>query len=319
MLRFLAFRIGQSVFVLLLLSWVIFLLIQSLPIDLESLYVLETGRSVSQEELESYKKKLGLDAPLSVQYFSMMSRLLQGDFGRSERYQVSVSEILPSRIVTTLKLTVPVFLLSLGLAIPLGISTVVAPYRFWDSTIQIWIFLGISIPTFWTGLLAIYLFSLQLGIFPAGGIQTLGRTGFLDQVWHFLLPIFVLSFQSIGIWVRYLRGSLLEVLHFDYIRSARAKGLSETRVLFKHALRNALIPMITLIALFMPHLVSGALVTEQIFGIPGMGQLLLDSVIQRDREVALTAFLFLAFLTLLLNLLADLLYKWVDPRIQQIT
>ncbi|GMT49596.1 MAG: peptide ABC transporter permease [bacterium] len=317
MLKFIANRTIQSLIVLVILSIIMFALIQLMPGDIKTQFRIEYGHLPKESELIKYKKKKGLDQPYPVQYLSLMSRFLTGDFGTSEQYQLKVTQILPQRILTTLKLSIPVFLLSLLIAIPIGIFAAVYQYTRFDYITNFIIFIGISIPTFWTGLMAIYIFSLKLQIFPASGIQTVGIDSFMDQAKHYILPILILSIHGIGSWVRYLRGGLLEILKLDYIRTARAKGLNEEKVILKHALKNAMIPLLTLVALSMPYLVSGALVTEQVFGIPGMGQLLFTSIKAQDRELALATFLFLAVLTLVFNLMADILYSTLDPRIKR--
>ncbi|MDH5680977.1 MAG: ABC transporter permease [Spirochaetota bacterium] len=309
MIKHLLSRTAQSLLVLFILSVVMFLIINLLP-DEELERHIQKNPGISEVEIQKYREKH------EIKYFDLMTRFIKGDFGSSRRYQVKVSELLPARIKTTLKLSVPVFLITLIIAIPLGIFSAVYQYSRFDYGINLLIFIGISLPTFWIGLMAIYFFSLKLQIFPASGIQSIGVSSLLDEAKHFVLPILVLSSHGIGSWARYMRGSLLEILRLDYIRTARAKGLSEDKVVFKHALKNALIPLLTLVALSMPFLVSGALVTEQVFGIPGMGQLLLMSIKENDKELALATFLFLSLLTLLFNFLADLLYGAVDPRIK---
>lgn len=315
MFYFILKRITQSFIVLVLLSIVVFKLLSMMP-D-EALIQFKLENNPTEEQLEQYKKERGLDQPFVIQYKKQMIQLLTWDFGYSERFKVPVTQLFNNRIPTTLKLTVPVFLLTIIIALPIGILTAVYHYSKLDYTINFLIFIGISAPTFWIGLLAIYLFSLKLQIFPASGIQTINVNSFLDQAKYYILPILVLSIHGIGNWVRYFRGTLLEVLSLDYIRTARAKGLSEDQVILKHAVRNALIPVLTLVALSVAYLFSGALITEQIFGIPGMGQLLIEAVKNSDRNVAFPAFLMIAILTIIFNLLADMLYGFADPRVKK--
>ncbi|HEO66177.1 MAG TPA: ABC transporter permease, partial [Spirochaetes bacterium] len=202
MLKYLANRIVQSLIVLVILSIVMFTLIQLMPGDIKTQFRIEYGHLPKESELIKYKKKKGLDQPYYKQYLSLMSRFLTGDFGTSEQYQLKVTEILPQRILTTLKLSIPVFLLSLVIAIPIGIFAAVYQYTRFDYITNFIIFIGISIPTFWTGLMAIYIFSLKLQIFPASGIQTVGLSSFMDQARHYILPILILSIHGIGSWVR---------------------------------------------------------------------------------------------------------------------
>ncbi len=317
MIQYILKRLLQSVIVLFFLSIIIFMLIQLMPGDVVTQFLLENpGAKPTEKEIQRYKEFHGLDKPLIIQYFLSMFRLVQGEFGRSKNYQIEISQLIPARILTTLKLTIPVIMLSLLVAIPIGIFTAVYQYSRFDYFVNILVFLGISLPTFWIGLVGIYIFSLKLQILPSSGIQTINVDSILDQLKYFILPVFVLSIHGTGSWVRYMRGSFLEILNLEYIRTAKAKGLSEEIVIFKHAFRNALIPLITILTLSLPFLVSGALITEQIFSIPGMGQLLYHSIIEKDRDMALVSFLILALLTLLFNIIADIFYSIIDPRIK---
>jgi len=309
-------RTIQSIIVLFFLSVILFALIHFMPGDPLTQFK-QDNPGISQEEIERFIKLKGLDKPYTIQYYKLISNLVSGDFGRSSQYQVEISTLIPRRIVTTIKLTLPVFLLSLLIAIPLGVFTALYQYSKFDYSVNLLIFIGISAPTFWLGLISIYFFSVEWNIYPASGIETINVSSWLDEAKHFIIPIFVLSIHRIGTLVRFIRGSILEIVHLDYVRTARAKGLSEDQVIWKHIVRNALIPLLTLVALSIPHLISGALITEQIFGIPGMGQLMLTAIVEKDKEVALTAFLLLAILTLTFNLIADILYRLVDPRIKR--
>ena len=239
-----------------------------------------------------------------------------GSLGYSISYKRPVIDMLGLRITSTLKLTIPVIILALSIALPPGIYAAIRQYSPYDYAVNMMAFIGFSVPTFIMGIMAIYFFSQKLNLFPPAGLGTPGVTGWLDDVKYLVLPVMVLSFYDIGNWLRYIRGSVLEVLKQDYVRTARAKGLSEDVVIIKHVVRNALVPLVTLIALSIPALFSGALVTEQIFGIPGMGKLLFESVVNKDANVAMAAFLLIAMLTLLFNFLADILYTIVDPRVR---
>ncbi|MDH5680780.1 MAG: ABC transporter permease [Spirochaetota bacterium] len=239
-----------------------------------------------------------------------------GSLGYSINYKRQVTDMLGPRIISTLKLTIPVIILALSIALPLGIYAAIRQYSPYDYTVNMMAFIGFSVPTFIMGIMAIYFFSQKLNLFPPAGLGTPGVSGWLDDVKYLVLPVMVLGFYDIGNWLRYIRGSVLEVLKQDYVRTARAKGLSEDIVIIKHAVRNAIMPLVTLMALSIPVLFSGALVTEQIFGLPGMGKLLFESVVNKDSNVAMAAFLFIAMLTLLFNFLADILYTIVDPRVR---
>ncbi|MFN3283864.1 MAG: ABC transporter permease, partial [Pseudothermotoga sp.] len=205
-------------------------------------------------------------------------------------------------------------------AFPIGIYSAIKKYSFFDYFFTVLAFIGISLPTFWFALMAIILFSVVLGWFPISGVQTYGVTGtwniFVDRIQHLTLPALVLGLVQVAYWVRYIRTSLLEVLDQDYIRTAYSKGAQERRVILKHALRNAAIPIITIIALDIPYFFGGALIVETVFSWPGMGRLMYEAVLASDYNLAINCLMFIAVITLLSNLLADVLYALVDPRIR---
>ncbi|MBH1988844.1 MAG: ABC transporter permease [Myxococcaceae bacterium] len=251
--------------------------------------------------------------------------VLLGDtqaMGFSNTYKRPVWELLKGRVANTLALMIPAILLSLLIALPLGIYTARRQYSWSDYGLNFLAFIGISLPVFWFGILIMYIFAERLQWFPAGGILTPGVEK--DELWnqlvnrfsHAVLPVCVLSIAYAGRWLRYMRASMLEILPSDYIRTARAKGLSENKVIFKHALRNALIPIVTLLALSIPVLFGGAVLTETVFSWPGMGRLQYDAILNSDYYVAIVVFLISAFWVMVGNLLADGLYRWVDPRMR---
>lgn len=304
------------VIVLFLLSLGTYYLLGLMPGDPVELLITSNPK-VKPEDIQRLKKVYGLDQPIYIRYFKWLKQVtLEGDLGFSRTYKKPTSEILKIRIWNTLKLMTLSFLLSLIIAIPIGVYSAIQQYSTFDYFANLMAFLGISVPTFWSGILAILFFSVQLQWFPAGGMFTIGIDSWLDQLKYLILPTVVLSIESISGWSRYIRSSMLEVLHEDYIRTARAKGVSEKKIIFYHAFRNALIPTVTILALSIPGLFSGALITETIFAWPGMGRLLYDSVMGSDYYVAMLCFLSLGFLTLIFNFLADILYAIVDPRIR---
>ncbi|MBI4040581.1 MAG: ABC transporter permease [Deltaproteobacteria bacterium] len=316
MFAYLARRLIQSLFILFGLSVVIYYSLALMPGDPIDLLI-TSNPNVKVEDIARLRKQYGLDQPIYIRYFKWFNQVvIHGDLGFSRVYKKPTSQILRGRISNTFKLMVGAFLFSLLIAIPIGIYAAFSQYSKFDYVLSILAFIGISIPPFWLGLMLITLFSEKLGWFPAGGFQTIGFDGGFDRFKYLVLPVCSISAQSIGYWMRYMRSSILEVIQMDYIRTAYAKGLDENTVLFKHALRNALIPMITILALSLPGLVSGAVITESIFAWPGMGRLLLDSVLNTDYYIAMFALLFLAVLTLLSNFAADFLYALVDPRIR---
>jgi peptide/nickel transport system permease protein len=271
----------------------------------------------TQADIELKKEALGLNDPIYVQYMRWMQNLLQGDFGYSFATYAPVSEMVASRVLPTLLLMGSALLIAYLIAIPIGVLSATRQYSWIDYLTTGFSFMGISIPNFFLGLGLIYIFSVKLQLLPTGGMNTLGGDGsFGDTLKHMILPAIVLATGIAGSMVRYVRSSMLEILGQDYLRTARSKGLREFFVVNKHAFRNALIPIITVIGMEIPLLIGGAVVTEQIFQWPGLGQLTIQSIGARDYPT-LMAINFIAAITVLLsNLLADILYSVADPRIK---
>jgi peptide/nickel transport system permease protein len=273
--------------------------------------------NMSAADIEAKKEALGLNDPLWEQYGRWMGNLLQGDFGYSFATYEPVMNNIADRFGPTILLMGTALIIAYLIAIPIGILSATRQYSFVDYITTSFSFLGISIPNFFLGLGAIYIFSIVLQLFPTGGMNTLGSTGgFADTFIHLILPAFVLGTAIAGNMVRYVRSSMLEVLGQDYLRTARAKGLREFFVNNKHALRNALIPIVTVIGLDIPLLIGGAVVTEQIFQWPGLGQLTIQSIGSRDYPTLMALNFLAAFTVLFSNLLTDVLYSVVDPRIK---
>ena len=261
--------------------------------------------------------RLGLDQPVYVQYFRWVGQLFQGNLGTSYRTGLPVWEMVGERIGPTLLITLASLFLSVLIAIPLGVMSAYKPYSGWDYFSSGLSFIGAATPNFFAGLVFIYLFSVKINIFPSSGMyDSAGAHTFADLVHHMVLPTFVLSIQQIGSLIRQTRGSVLEVLQDDYIRTARAKGCLESRVLFRHALRNALSPVITRIGTMIPFLVGGAVVTEQLFSWPGLGSLMVLSINSRDYPVIMGITVVIAVAVLIGNLIIDLIYSVLDPRIR---
>ncbi|WP_211270653.1 ABC transporter permease [Paenisporosarcina indica] len=273
--------------------------------------------NMSVADITAKKEALGLNDPLWEQYGRWMGNLFQGDFGYSfSTYEPVISNIA-DRLGPTLLLMATALVIAYLIAIPIGILSATRQYSFIDYLTTTFSFFGISVPSFFLGLGAIYLFAIVFPIFPTGGMNTLGGSaGFTDTIMHLILPALVLGTGIAGSMVRYVRSSMLEVLGQDYLRTARAKGLHHFIVNNKHALRNALIPIVTIIGLEIPLLIGGAVVTEQIFQWPGLGQLTIQSIGSRDYPT-LMALNFLAAITVLFsNLITDVMYSVVDPRIK---
>jgi len=316
MFFYLGKKLVESLLILFILSIVVYYMLSLMPGD--PIELLVTSRpNIKAEDVVRLKKIYGLDQPIYIRYFKWLKEVvIHGDLGFSRTYKKPTSEILQGRLSNTVKLMLAAFLFSLFVAIPVGIYSATHQYSKLDFLINILAFIGISIPSFWLGIMLLMIFSEKLSLLPAGGMFTIGDTGILDKIKYMILPVLSLSAQSIGGWVRYVRSGMLEVIQKEYIQTARAKGLDEESIIYKHAFKNALIPLITIIALSLPILVSGATITELVFAWPGMGRLLLDSVLNTDYYVAMIAMMLLAALTLASNFIADLLYAVVDPRIR---
>ena len=277
---------------------------------------------VSLEARQRMETLYGLNQPLQVQYVQWLRRLATLDFGRSFLDDRSVTEKIRERLPITLTINVWSLLLVLVIAIPLGVVAAVHPGGVFDRLTTVVVFIGYSMPSFWLALLCMAFFGVTLRWLPISGVHSLDHESFsligrwLDTAWHLLLPVGVTAFVSLAGMSRYMRSSMVEVLRQDYIRTARAKGLSERRVLFHHGLRNGLLPLITILGLSLPDLIGGSVIAETIFSIPGMGRLFYDAVMARDYPVVMALVTIGAVLTMLGNLLADVAYAYVDPRIR---
>jgi peptide/nickel transport system permease protein len=269
--------------------------------------------------LDRLNKLIGLDKPVHERYIDWVRGVLRGDLGESwtiARGQ-SVNTIIGARLPNTIMLMTSGLVFSLLIALVIGTISAVRQYSLIDNLFTAFSFFGISIPAFWFGLIMLKFFGLELKIFPVGSIYTVGKQNdLLDRLWHLVLPMTVLSLLQVANWSRFLRSSLLETLRQDYVRTARAKGQTERLVLFRHAFRNALIPLVTVVALAIPTLFGGAIFTETIFNWPGMGQLLIGAVGALDWPVAMGVVIITAGLTIVANFLADVAYVYVDPRIR---
>ncbi len=279
--------------------------------------------NASPEVKERLIKEFGLDQPLYIQYGKWLSRAVRLDFGRSflpdgKPVLTKIGERLP----ITLLLNVIEMLIIVGLAVPVGVMSATRQYSLYDKVTTVFVFIGFATPDFWLAQLLMILFGLQLGWLPISGLRSLNfeYLSFWTQQWDFLshlvLPIVVATFGGLAGFSRYMRQSMLEVTRQDYIQTARAKGLSERVVIGKHALRNALLPVVTILGLSLPGLIGGSIIVETIFAIPGMGQLMVQSVFSRDYPVVMGNLVIVATLTLVANLVADVAYGLVDPRIR---
>jgi peptide/nickel transport system permease protein len=261
------------------------------------------------------KALYGLDQPLLLRYAGWAGQALAGDLGYSRLFSVPVWGALLPRLGNSLMLMLPSFMLAFALALGLGTAAARRPGSRLDAAVNLFCFAGVSLPTFWLALILILVFAAGLGWLPASGIATAGIGDAADRLRHLVLPVATLTLVSAASYTRYVRAAMREALAQDHIRTARAKGASEARVVLHHALRSALVPVTTILALSFGGLVSGALVTETMFGYPGMGKLIFDAVMGNDYNLALAALLLAAAVTMAANLAADLAYAWLDPRV----
>jgi len=314
-LRYIAFRLVQALAVLVLLSAAAYGLLGLMPGDPIDLMVGSDPR-ITSEDIARLKALQGLDRPIWERYLNWLAAALQGDLGYSRLYTRPVLDIVAERMPRTLLLIGLALALALAIAVPAAVVAARNPGGFVDRGVNLVCFAGISLPPFWLALLLILLFAVVLGWLPAGGTASGdGSGGVLDRARHLVLPVATLAAASVAAYTRHLRAALIEALGEDYVRTARAKGLSERVVTTRHALRNALLPVVTLLGLDLGSLVSGALVTETMFAQPGMGKTIYDSVMGNDYNLALVGLLVAAAATLLGNLAADVAYARLDPRI----
>ncbi len=283
---------------------------------------LEENTSIKHEDVERLRANLGLDRPLYVQYVTWLGGILHGDFGLSMLDGSKVTSHVLERLPATLELTVTAILLGVIVAIPFGVIGALRRGRRLDHLLTVVSVAGFAVPEFWLGLMLILIFSVSfqawgLPWLPSSGVVSpIGGGGLLDRLVHLIMPATVLAFFYLSVWSRYTRSSMLEVLSHDYVRTARAKGMSERRVVYLHALRNAVMPLVTLIGLELPGLVSGGLVVEVVFGWPGVGRFAFQRALAYDYTTVMGVVTFAALLVVLGNLLADLLYATLDPRIR---
>ncbi len=265
------------------------------------------GEYAQQSEIDQVRDVLGLNDPIYVQYFRFIGGAIHGDFGDSLYFRKPVMELISARLGYTLTLSVVGMIISYLIAFPVGIISAVKQNTWVDDLGMVGALLGVSMPNFWLGMMLILLFSLKLGWLPASGVGT----------WkHLILPAVTVGTSGAALTTRLVRSSMLEVIRKDFVRTARAKGLSEKVVIYKHALRNALIPVITIIGLRLGFILGGAVITETIFGRPGVGRLMVDSIFRRDYLVVQGVTLIIAFSILMANLVIDLTYSFIDPRIR---
>ncbi|EEG76738.1 ABC transporter permease [Dethiobacter alkaliphilus] len=306
-------RLAQTVIVLLGVTVATFFIMHSAPG-----HPLQANPELRLDPtaVERWLELRDLDQPLPAQYVSWVSRMLRGDFGNSLIYNRPVVELIAERLPATLLLTVSSFLLALATAVVCGIYAAIRQGSLLDRLVGAVSLLGISMPGFWLGMLFIMVFSYRLAWLPGVGMRTPGGEGFLDLVAHMIMPVTVLAVAGFAHYVRYVRGAVLEILEQDFVRAARARGLTQKQILFRHILPNAAVPIVTVAALSIPMLFTGALVAENVFSWPGLGRWIITSTLARDYPVIMTVNMYTAMLVALANFLADVLYMVIDPRLR---
>lgn len=320
MVTFILRRVTQTFFVIVLLSYLCFGLMSLMPGDPVELMI-SANPKIKAEDVVRLRTFYGLDQPVYKRYFSWVSDIVQGDLGYSRTYRIPVTDMMGEALTATFILSMTSLIFSLLIAIPLGIACALKPNSKLDYFVNLFNFAGISVPSFWLGIILIIIFSVNLGWLPASGYKTTGVnytslwSELLDKSKYLLLPMLSLSIQSIGRFSRFTRSAMLEAMRNDFIRTARAKGLSTQVVIWRHGFRNALIPLITIIAISLSSIFSGALITETLFAYPGVGRLIYSSIMGNDYNVAMVSFVISVSMVLIMNLVADLLYGVVDPRI----
>jgi peptide/nickel transport system permease protein len=297
---------------LLLVSVAIFAVLMVIPSDPAQIVL---GIHATPETLQALRHKMGLDRPIIVQYLTYIKDIVMGDLGRSITYDVSISSLIFSRLQVTVPLAVLSMIFAIFLSIPLGIYSALHRNRMGDYGVMIVSQIGLAVPAFWAGILLILLFAVTLHWFPAGGFQN-WLIGPVKAIQSLLLPALSLGFVRAAVLTRMTRSSMLEVLGEDYIRTARSKGLSKRRVVYKHAFRNAIIPVITIIGLQAGDLLAGAIIIENVFHLPGIGRLVFEAIGQRDLPVIQGVVLFIATMIVVINFLIDVAYRYLDPRIR---
>jgi peptide/nickel transport system permease protein len=325
MVKYVGKRIMYMILVFLIMSIVLFFLYNLIPGDPARAELEPIKNKITPEEYQYRyqlaRQRLGLDDPMPVRYAKWMNGVLHGDLGMSSIYKAPVNQVIVNPMKITVFINIFSIIITLAITIPLGIFTAVKKNSIFDKSVQVLTIIGYSIPIFIIALLFIYLFAVKLGWFPVSGLNTPNFSGtaweeFKDTMYHLALPLGVMTVGSLGGLTRYIRAAMIDSLSMDYIRTARAKGLKERVVIFSHAWRNALLPIITLLISWLMSVFAGSLVVERMFNLKGMGDFYISSLVNQDYNVALAIQLFYIILALLGNLLSDLSYGIVDPRVR---
>jgi len=311
MLEYIAKKILMMVPIIILVSMILFFLLSTLPGDAA---LIAAGEYSSDEDIAELRHSMGLDQPIYVQYWNWFSRVLRGDFGESLLTGSSITERVALRFPATLQLTIMSMIVSVLIALPLGIASAVYRNSIWDNLCSFVGVIGVSMPSFWLGMLFIILFSLNLGWLPTSGFVSVFENP-IEGIRHLIMPAFAIGAPFAATTMRQTRNALLEVLDQDYMMTAKAKGLPGHLIIWKHALRNALIPVITVIAMQTGKLFGGAIIAETVFVIPGLGGDIVNSIMSRDYPITMALILVVAIIVIFINTFIDILYGVIDPRV----
>lgn len=311
--RYIVHRLAQGAVVLLLVTMIIFSITRLAPGGPAILI----DPYLDAAQVAAVRQRLGLDEALPLQYWKWLRASLSGDFGNSFIHGEAVTTMLANRLPASLTLTLAAMLFTVAVGIPLAVVAAVRRNSWIDYTTTIFSFLGIALPAFWLGIMLIILFSVQLRWLPSSGMMTIGEPfSLVDRARHLVMPAFVLGMTVLPQLTRYARSSMLNELHQDYVRTARSKGIHERRVIYIHVLRNALLPVVTVLGYYLPRLIGGTVVVEAVFGWPGLGGLAYRAAVDRDYPVLMAITVFVSFLVIITNIVVDLLYTALDPRIR---
>ena len=314
MLPYFLRRLVLAIPMLAAVSFVSFVIMQSVPGGPLAIY--RNNPNVRAADLERLEKQLGLDQPMPVQYAIWLRNFVTGNWGQSLASSLPVTQMIGERLGNTFYLMGAAFGLTLLIAIPIGVLSAIKQYSLFDHLATLFSFVGFSVPIFWLGLVAIIVFAIWLDWLPAGGMRTINAPfSISDRLRYLILPASLVAFHSAAQYSRYIRAAMLETIQQDYITTARSKGLSERSIILRHALRNTLIPLITVVALDLPTLFSGALLVETVFAWPGLGQLVYDAVLARDTPLIVGAYVVMGLCVVAASLIVDLVYAILDPRV----
>lgn len=307
-------RLGQSVLVLLVMSFVIYGLIGLMPGDPIDLMI-ATLPNITPDDIARLRSLHGLDEPIWLRWWQWLTSALGGDLGNSRLYGAPVESVIAGPLLRSLMLIAASLVIALAIALPIGILAALRPRGVFDTVANLIAFVGLSMPTFWLGIMLIMVFAVTFGWLPAGGVPQSGA-GVAETLRHMALPVATLAVATIGQYTRYMRAAMIESLNQDYVRTALAKGAGRWRVVLVHALRNAMIPVVTVLALDFGMLFSGALITETVFAWPGMGKLIIDSIRFLDRPVIVAYLMLIVVIFIAINLVVDVVYSLLDPRVR---